>query len=358
MTAIEKASPAASSPGGWELMKRQAAVLAKTELVPKALQGKPESIMLIGLWGLEHGVPFVTAVQDVHVIENRPSPSAQLRLALIRRAGHEVQFLETTPDKAVIRGRRREYRSDPGGWVTVEYTIDMARQAGLLDEWVEQWEDRHKQTWTIGDDQGRRDLTSAPEWVHKAIDAGKTRSKDNWRKYPADMLRARAASVLARMEFSDVMAGLGVTDHTPEELGLDVGQDLDEPVEEHPSDEDGDAEEVDDAVVVEDLARGPEPHPTRPTSVAPAPGEDTAADPQTPMPTLRPGDTAELAALKTRIRQGMTPAGWEKLIPWLEACKISPALDRLSTPRVEAIHAELDKRGVARPGHDHPNPDE
>lgn len=276
--------PATVGEGAFEMMKRQAVVLSKTELVTKALQGKPESIMLIGLWGAEHGVPLITAVQEVHVIENRPSPSAQLRLALIRRAGHEVRFAESSAERAVLLGRRREYRDDPGAWVTVTYTIGDARKAELLDQWVERWTKApgakydKKETWKVGDDTGPADLTGAPGWVGEEIAAGRVRSKDNWRKYPGDMLRARAAAVLCRMEFSDVMAALAVDPYSPEEHGIDVGQDLDEPAEDttHPSDENDDAEEVEDADVVDEPATGPDRIPAGPAPGGPQPEGDAA----------------------------------------------------------------------------------
>lgn len=355
--------PAGAAPAQLEFgeMLRRAQVLAKTELVPKPLQGKPEAIVVIGVWGAEHGVPLMTAIQEVHVIENRPSPSAQLRLALIRRAGHEARFVETDATKAVLRARRREYRHDPDGWVTVTYTIADARRAGLLDRWVEDWQPtgsegrKRKLTWVVGDDESNRDLDGAPDWVRKSVSTGDIRSKDNWQKYPADMLRARAAAVMARMEFSDVMAALDVPDYTPEELGVDVGQDLDEPAEAPataggplPSEEDGDGEEVHDAVVVEDLARGSEPAPPAMTDTGAAtPGEEPDR-PGPPLPTLREGERADIAALKTRIRDGITPKGWSGLVPWLEACGIPVTLDGVTRARIAAVNAELDLRGIAK----------
>ena len=352
--------PAGAAPDQLEFgeMLHRAQVLAKTELVPKPLQGKPEAIVVVGVWGAEHGVSLMTAIQEVHIIENRPSPSAQLRLALIRRAGHEVRWVDTSPTKAVIQGRRREYRHDPDGWTTVEYTLEMARQAGLLDEWAERWVDRRKQTWTVGDDTGRRDLTGAPEWVQKAVTAGDVRSKDNWRKYPADMLRARAASVLARMEFSDVMAALDVHDYTAEELGVDVGQDLDEPAasEGGPADEhdDGGGEVIDEAVVVEDLA--PEPEETPPAnSPPPAPGETpptSSAEPQPagppqehPVPRPGPGERQDQADLRYRLWAYVPKEDKADVRAWLERCGLDPDDNNISEGKVAAVNAELDRRG-------------
>jgi hypothetical protein len=92
-----------------------------------------------------------------------------------------------------------------------------------------------------------------PAWAQKLIDAGEIKQKDNWVKYPADMLRARAASTLCRMAFSDVLTGLGVDRHTAEEMGVDTAQDVDEPLPEVQGD---DADTV-DAELVEQAA-GPE----------------------------------------------------------------------------------------------------
>jgi hypothetical protein len=204
---------------------RQAKVLAETELVPKALQGNAEAIVLVGTYGAELGIPLTTSLQQIDVIEGKPSPSAQLRVALIRRAGHEIRWGETSDQRAVIFGRRREYRGDPAGWVRVEWTIDQARRAGLLDLWVEKWKNEAgqgaKPKWKLearltikrGDDGGfvTADLGEPlPEWARQQVRDGRIKSKDNWQKWTPDMLRARAATTLSRMEFSDVLAALGM----------------------------------------------------------------------------------------------------------------------------------------------------
>jgi hypothetical protein len=265
LATLEHHTPAGARAGDLDFgeMLRRAQVLAKSGLVPKSLQGNPESIVLVGALGAELGIPFVTALSEIHVIEGRPSPSAQMRLALVRRAGHEAEFLETSDERAVIRGRRRERRNDADGWVIVSWTTEQAQRAGLLDRWVEKWlpndEGRKvKNVVVVGDRDGiftaeersRRGLPKEiPAWARKALDAGEVKQKDNWVKYPADMLRARAASVLCRMAFSDVLNGLGVDPHTADEVGIVIGQDVDEP----PADED------DDVVDGEIIEQGEDP---------------------------------------------------------------------------------------------------
>lgn len=243
--ALERATPAGARPDelSFGQMLQRANVLAKTELVPKALQGKPEAIVLVGAKGAELGVPFIASLTDIHVIEGSASPSAQLRLALLRRAGHEARFVESSDEKAVIRGRRREYRGDPDAWVTVTWTIDQARRAGLLDVTHERWVSgengrRRPMRWVEGS------TPTPPDWIAKSDVEIKRR--ENWWRFPAEMLRARAASALCRMEFSDVLSGLGVDTYTPEEHGLDVGQDLDSSMAADQDDDVADAELVDD----------------------------------------------------------------------------------------------------------------
>ena len=241
-------------------MLRRAEVLSKTELVPKALQGKPEAIVLVGTYGAELGVPFTTSLRLIDVIENRPEPSAQLTSALIRRHGHELYVPVTTTERAVVRARRYEDRHDESRWVELEWTIEQARRAELVARWVERWVStesgrKRPEKFIVGDDRGiytadersRLGLpVELPEWAQKLLEKGEVKSKDNWQKYPAEMLRARAIKAMARMHFADVLAALGI------DPGTFVDRDS-------PLDGDGDG---DDHVELEpEPARGPEPEP-------------------------------------------------------------------------------------------------
>jgi hypothetical protein len=317
-------------------MLRRAEVLAKSELVPKPLQDKPEAIMVIGVWGAEHGISLMTAINEVHVIENRPSPSAQLRLALLRRAGHEARFTESTSERATIRGRRREYRDDPDAWVTVTWTVDDARRAGLLDQWVQRWNDKRLERFVVGDDRGMAGLKDAPDWARKLVAAGDVRSKDNWQKYPAEMLRARAASALCRMEFSDVLAAFGAHPHTAEELGDDIGQDIDEPAEL--------ADGVDDAELVDPPAGGLRPD--APPADGVAPGEAGLRPPAPPGAAAPLVERDDVVAVKARLN-AMTPRGRHDMRVWMAARK-PPIPDSIDATEAEvaAVNAELDRRAA------------
>jgi hypothetical protein len=81
--------------------------------------------------------------------------------ALVLAAGHEVVFDETTSAVCRVRGRRLKSNT----WTPVEWTIDLARKAGLL------------------------------------------RRGSGWEFYPREMLIARATTALCRLVFPDVIHG-------------------------------------------------------------------------------------------------------------------------------------------------------
>lgn len=235
--------------------------IAKSGLVGRELQNAA-AVVRVGLKGQAMGIDFFEAVDVIDVIDKKPVPNAQCRLGHIRSRGHEAQFVaeECDREKATIRGRRREHRNDPKGWVTVVYTIDDAEEGGLLDEWVERkyklQGDQYDRTQKF---MLRRTETGyvpaqlgaeLPEWAAKAIRDGMVKRKDNWWKNRKAMLRARAASTLYRMHFSDLMFAAGVEPYTAEELGRDQGSDVDD----YP---DPDDEQVYDGEIVIDQGEEP-----------------------------------------------------------------------------------------------------
>lgn len=201
---------------------------ANTGLVPKALQGKPDDVLLVMVTGREMGFRGpMAALSHLYPIEGRIAPSAQTMTGLAERAGHEVWVEERTSEKCVAAGCRRGSKRVQ----RVTYTLADARRAGLLDRWVEKWQQtqggkRYCEKHVIGNDLGFDDekISKLPPWAKKAVGDGEIKTKENWAKYPAEMCQARALSALCRMAFSDAL--LGLEPMTPEELGEDVDLDL------------------------------------------------------------------------------------------------------------------------------------
>ena len=146
--------------------------VAETEFVPKALRNKPEAVAASILFGRELAMPPMQSLQQVHMIEGRPSVSAEHLRAMVLAAGHEIRFGEVSSSTCKIAGKRRG--SDV--WTWIEWTLAMAAEAKLT-------------------------------------------GKDNWRKYPRAMLVARASADLCRMIFADVTHGVRATEE------LDDGED-------------------------------------------------------------------------------------------------------------------------------------
>ncbi|GGX49318.1 hypothetical protein [Streptomyces noursei] len=161
-----------------------AKALAQSDLLPRQYQGKPANLLWAISYGQTLGVDPMTAVQSIHVINGRPTASADLIAGLVRRAGHKLRI--TSDDrKAVAQIVRAD---DPAFTFEAVWTIERAQAAKLT-------------------------------------------GKDTWKQFPAAMLKARAITEVARAACSEILQG---TIYTPEELGAVVDQDgepIDAPVQ-------------------------------------------------------------------------------------------------------------------------------
>lgn len=151
------------------LEAEQVRFISTTEFVPEAYRGNIPKIMACLAYGRELGIGDMEALQEINVIDGRPSMSANLMRKLVRSAGHSIQF-EYGEESVTVRGKR----ADNGDEGAVTWTLAMAKRAGLLDK------------------------------------RGKS-----WERYPVQMLANRAVSWLCRDLFADCLRGLA---YGPEEL--------------------------------------------------------------------------------------------------------------------------------------------
>ena len=137
-------------------------------LVASGLLGRnvtrPEQAFTIIATGRELGLTAMQSLRSIHIIEGKPTLSADLMAALCKsRPDVCVYFrlVESTPERATYETQRKGEPSPT------------------------------RMTWTI----------------QQAKDAGVT-GKDNWRKYPDAMLRARCIAALARAVYPDLAMGI------------------------------------------------------------------------------------------------------------------------------------------------------
>ena len=107
-----------------------ARALAESGLLPDSYRRQPANI----LWAVEYGemlgLSTMAAITGVHVIKGKPTASAGLISALVRRAGHKLRVRGDAQSATcqIIRS------DDPKYTFEVTFTLDDAKTAELLDK--------------------------------------------------------------------------------------------------------------------------------------------------------------------------------------------------------------------------------
>ena len=144
-------------------MERMAAAIAKSGLF--GMKKMEEALALMIVAQAENRHPGSVAA-EYHIIQGRPALKADAMLARFQQAGGKVAW-DAYTDTAVSA----VFTHEAGGSVKIEWTIERAKKAGLT-------------------------------------------GKDNWTKYPRQMLRARVISEGVRTCYPAVCVGI----YTPEEV--------------------------------------------------------------------------------------------------------------------------------------------
>ena len=201
----------------WDALYRRATVLSKTRLVPKECQNSPDTTMAALLTLEAYGLqPNMVSLGQLHFIENRPEPSAQMLAGLLGRAGYEIDWTELGTTRAAARIRR--VAQVPGGtdghWSTeISWTIDQAEAAGLRDQWVEKrtadgtWPDG-KPRWRTEKFVLNRPGVAEPDWVLAERAAGRVKRNENWWRYPDDMLASKVVRRLVKRFAAHITLGV------------------------------------------------------------------------------------------------------------------------------------------------------
>lgn len=158
-------------------MMAMAEQLAKSKLVPMAYASNPAGIFAAIQYGKELGLPAMTSLQNIAVINGKPTLGTDMFLALAHRhkewRGYEIEV--STVEKAVVHVYRYVAGIKKIVKFTGTFTMEEARKAGL---------------WRAG---------------------------SPWEKWPKRMLKHRATAFALRDGFSDVLAG----QYMPDEMDPD-----------------------------------------------------------------------------------------------------------------------------------------
>lgn len=157
-------------PDEWRVMTQQAEALVGSGFLPQSVNTVQKAVAIMTL-GRELGIGAWAALSSVNVIQQKPTVSPQLMLALINCSGQLEDMLMSDDGQACTVTMKRRGRTAH----THSFSMQDAAAMGLSN-------------------------------------------KDNWKKQPAIMRQWRAVAACARVVFADVVLGL----YTPEEMGADV----------------------------------------------------------------------------------------------------------------------------------------
>jgi hypothetical protein len=154
-------------------------MLASSSMVPKAYQGKPQDILVAVHWGMELGLAPMQALQNIAVINGKPSVYGDAMMALVQASPvcediEEYFEGEGTPNPVAVCVAKRKGRKP----VTVKFSVEDAKRAGLWNK------------------------------------AGP------WSAYPKRMMQMRARGFALRDAFSDVLKGFVIIEEALDETPL------------------------------------------------------------------------------------------------------------------------------------------
>lgn len=168
---VQGFNPVSLMPVSFEQKYTMAQTLVKSGLLPQGLNTE-EKVCVALEWGHELQLSPMVAVNNIAVINGKPTLSADIMAAVVKRSPEYggIEWIEQSDTKAECVVKRVLSNGQVESTKST-YTIEDAQKAGLA-------------------------------------------SRDNWKKYPRRMLKHRCLSYALRDMFPDLLAGL----YAPEEM--------------------------------------------------------------------------------------------------------------------------------------------
>lgn len=167
-------------PSDMDGLWRAAQAVAKSGLAPKGID-TPEAVFVAMEMGLELGLPLMASLQNIAVVNGRPTLWGDSQLAVVRSTGELEEFSEWYE-----QGGKRLARN-PSTFDDSTAAVCRVKRRGM---------EASETAFTVGD------AKRATLW-------GK---QGPWTQYPARMLRFRARSFALRDQFGDALRGLPSTE--------------------------------------------------------------------------------------------------------------------------------------------------
>lgn len=164
------------TPGDLDGLWRVAQYVSKSGLAPKGVE-TPEAVFVAMEMGLELGLPVMASLQNIAVVNGRPTLWGDSQLAVVRATGELEEFSEWYEAKGQRLARNP---SEFGDDVTA---VCRVKRRGL---------EAAETAFSVAD----------------AKRAGLWAKQGPWSQYPARMLRFRARSFGLRDQFGDALRGL------------------------------------------------------------------------------------------------------------------------------------------------------
>lgn len=146
------------------------ATLSKSSLLPEALRGKEAEILMTIMTGAEIGLAPMQSIRAIDCIKGKPTLKAETMTALVRGRRDVCEYLQLVTSTPTLATYETKRVGDPRP-TTMSFSAEDAKTAGLI-------------------------------------------SNDNYRKFPAAMLRARCGSAICKAVYSDLLLGL----YDPDEI--------------------------------------------------------------------------------------------------------------------------------------------
>lgn len=178
-----------------EDMKAWATAVIDSGLLPHSITD-PEQVMVIVQHGKELGLTPHIALNNIHVISGRPTLSSAMLGSLLKR--RKVEWI-WDDDFAVVKDEQGKNEKAADGSINRKSTIHFFWKSEITG--------------------GVQEATFSVTWAQFVLSGLVTR--DNWKKMPKEMMRARCLAFACRALFPEVLSGfyteLEIQDTFPEE---------------------------------------------------------------------------------------------------------------------------------------------